>query len=136
MSQYAIIVKIRHFWNLTPQYVVLFLVSPVTSLWLTWLLLDEEDANIPVHSAAMKNTWDNTCTSIERAQDTWVAQQLRVCLWLRSWSQGPRIEFSIRLPAGSLLLPLTMSLPLSVSLMNKYINLKNFSKCFGISPHC
>ena len=56
MSQYAIIVKIRHFLNLTPQYVVLFLVSPVTSLWLTWLLLDEEDANIPVHSAAMKNT--------------------------------------------------------------------------------
>ena len=45
--------------------------------------------------------------------DTWVAQWLSICLWLRSWSQGPGIEFCIRLPVGSLLLPLPVSLPLS-----------------------
>ena len=32
---------------------------------------------------------------------------------------GPGIEFRIGVPAGSLLLPLPMSLPFSVSLMNK-----------------
>ena len=30
---------------------------------------------------------------------TWVAQWVSVCLQLRSWSQGPRIETCIRLPA-------------------------------------
>ena len=50
---------------------------------------------------------------------TWVAQWLSVCLWLRSWSQGPGIESPSGLPTGSLLLPLPVSLPLCVSLMNK-----------------
>ena len=30
---------------------------------------------------------------------TWVAQLFSVCLWLRSWSQGPGMEPRIRLPA-------------------------------------
>ena len=52
--------------------------------------------------------------------DTGVAQWLRVCLWLRSWSPwGPGIKSHNGLPAWSLLLPLPMSLPLYVSLMNK-----------------
>ena len=48
----------------------------------------------------------------------WVAQQLSLCLWLREWSWSPRIESHIGLPAWSLLLPLPISLPLCVSLMN------------------
>ena len=52
-------------------------------------------------------------------QDTWVAQWLSICLWLRFWSRGPGIEYRIRLPAWSLLLPLPVSLPLSMSLMNE-----------------
>ena len=58
----------------------------------------------------------------EREQDsmsraTWVVQWLTLCLWLRAWSRGPGIKSHIGLPAGSLLLPLPMSLPRS--LMNK-----------------
>ena len=45
---------------------------------------------------------------------TGVTQWLSVCLWLRSW--GPGIESHIRLHTGSLLLPLPVSLPLSVCL--------------------
>ena len=52
-------------------------------------------------------------------QGTWGAQGLSICLWLRAWSQGPGIESHIGLPTGGLLLPLPVSLPLSVSLMNK-----------------
>ena len=48
---------------------------------------------------------------------TWVAQWLSGCLWLRSGSQGPGIESCIRLSAASLLLPLPMSLPLSLCLL-------------------
>ena len=47
--------------------------------------------------------------------DTWAAQWLSV-LWLRLLSQGPGKKSHIRLPTGSLLLPLPMSLPLSVGL--------------------
>ena len=57
--------------------------------------------------------------------DTCVAQQLSICLRLRAWPRGPGIEFHIGLPAGSLLLPLPVSLPLSGSLMNK---IKSFLK--------
>ena len=46
----------------------------------------------------------------------WVAQWLSVCLWLWSGSRGPGIESRIRLPAWRLLLPLPVSLPLSVCL--------------------
>ena len=55
-----------------------------------------------------------------------MAQCLSVCLWFRVWSWGPGIKFRIRVPAGSLLLPLPVSLPLSVcfSWVNK-IFLKN-----------
>ena len=53
----------------------------------------------------------------ERMGGTWVAQWLSICLLLRSWYQGPGIESHIRLPTGSLLLPLPMSLPLSVCLL-------------------
>ena len=50
---------------------------------------------------------------------TWVAQWLSLCLWLKAGPWGPGIESHIGLPAWSLLLPLPVSLPLSVSLMNK-----------------
>ena len=45
-----------------------------------------------------------------------VAQWLSVCLWLKEWSRGPGTESLIGLPTGSLLLPLPMSLSLSVCL--------------------
>ena len=51
--------------------------------------------------------------------DAWVAQWLSVCLWLRSWSQSPRINSHIGFPVRSLLLPLPVSLPLSLPLMSK-----------------
>ena len=62
--------------------------------------------------------------------DTWVAQQLGVCLQLRVWSRGPGIESPIWLPVESLLLPLPVSLPpsLCVSWINKYI-LKKEATC-------
>ena len=50
---------------------------------------------------------------------TWVVQWLSIHLWFRLWSHGPEIESHIKLPIGKLLLPLPMSRPLSVSLMNK-----------------
>ena len=46
-------------------------------------------------------------------QDTWVAQWLNICLQLRVSSWSSRIESHIGIPAGSLLLPLPMSLSLS-----------------------
>ena len=50
----------------------------------------------------------------------WVAQQISTCLWPRAWSWKPGIESDIGLSAWSLLLPLPVSLPLSlcVSLMS------------------
>ena len=53
-------------------------------------------------------------SKMSRIWDVWVAQQLSVCLWLRSGSWDPGIKSHIRLPAGSLLLPLPVSLPLSL----------------------
>ena len=47
---------------------------------------------------------------------SWVAQWFSTCLWPRAWSWNPGIESHIRLPAWSLLLPLPVSLPLSVCL--------------------
>ena len=51
--------------------------------------------------------------------DTWVVQWLSVCLQLKAWPRGPEIKSHTGLPAWSLLLPLPVSLPLSVPLMNK-----------------
>ena len=53
--------------------------------------------------------------------DPWVAWWFGACLWPRAWSWSPGIESHIGLPGWSLLLPLPVSLPpsLSVSLMNK-----------------
>ena len=58
--------------------------------------------------------------------DARVAQQLNVCSWLRVWSQSSRIGSCIRLPAWSLLLPLPVSLPLSLSWINKIFLKNNF----------
>ena len=52
-------------------------------------------------------------------RDPWVVQRFSACLWPRAQSWRPGIESHVRLPAGSLLLPLPVSLPLSVSLINK-----------------
>ena len=46
-------------------------------------------------------------------------------------AQGMILESRVKLPAWSLLLPLRASLPLAVSLMNKYIKLKRKKKTFG-----
>ena len=45
-----------------------------------------------------------------------MAQWFGACLWPRVQSWGPRIESPVGLPAWSLLLPLPVSLPLSLSL--------------------
>ena len=47
----------------------------------------------------------------------WVAQRFSTCLRPREWSWSPGIEFRVRLPAWSLLLPLPVSLPLCVCLL-------------------
>ena len=57
-----------------------------------------------------------------------LAQQFSACLWLRVWSWTPGIESCIELPAWSLLVPLSVSLPLSVCLswiMNKIFQKKS-----------
>ena len=43
---------------------------------------------------------------------------------VRSWSPGPGIKSGIRLPVGSLLLPLPVSLSLCVSLIDKIFKKK------------
>ena len=49
-------------------------------------------------------------------RDPWVAQRISACLWPRARSWRPGIESPRRAPrAWSLLLPLPMSLPLSLS---------------------
>ena len=66
---------------------------------------------------------------------TGVAQLVKVCLWLRSWSQDPGIEHRVGLPA-SLSLPLSLLVHmLACSLSNKNL-LKNhyFLKLQLISP--
>ena len=52
----------------------------------------------------------------ERFWDAWVAQWLNIFLGLRVWTWGPRMESCIGFPVGSLLLPLPMSLTLSMCL--------------------
>ena len=52
-------------------------------------------------------------------RDARVAQWLSVCLWLQGMILGSAIESHTGLLAGSLLLFLPMSLPRSVSLVNK-----------------
>ena len=47
-------------------------------------------------------------------RDPWVAQRFSAYVQPRAWSWRPRIESHIGLPAWSLLLPLPVSLPLSV----------------------
>ena len=56
------------------------------------------------------------------SRDTWVTHRLSICFRLRVWSWGSRIESHIGLPECSLLLPLFVSLPLSVCLswINKW----------------
>ena len=48
--------------------------------------------------------------------DAWVAQRLSVCLQLKAWSQGLEIKSHIGLLTGKLLLPLSVSLLLSLCL--------------------
>ena len=54
-------------------------------------------------------------SSEEDDRDTWVAQWLSTCLRLTERSHGPGIKSYIRLPTECLLLPLLMSLSLSLS---------------------
>ena len=58
-----------------------------------------------------------------KKRDPWVVQQFSACLWPRARSWRPRIESHVGLPgAWSLLLPLPVSLPLSlcVTIINKF----------------
>ena len=57
--------------------------------------------------------------AIKRVRGAWGAQWLSVCLHLRPRPRGPGIESRIRFPTGSLLLPLPVSLLLSVALRNE-----------------
>ena len=75
----------------------------------------------PVSSQRPQGSFKSPCD-----WDTWADPWLSVFLRLRSWSRGPGIESHIRLPAWSLLLPLPVSLPLSVCL--SWINNKNIKK--------
>ena len=50
-----------------------------------------------------------------------MAQQFSACLWPRARSWSPGIESHVGLPAWSLLLPPPVSLPLSLSIINKSI---------------
>ena len=69
------------------------------------------------------SVWGNNCEmpttvclyKLKANRDAWVAQWLSICLWLKTWSQGPRIESHIGIPVRSLFLPLSMSLLLFVS---------------------
>ena len=56
-----------------------------------------------------------------KMRDPWVAQRFGACLWPRARSWRPGIESHVGLPAWSLLLPLPVSLPLSlcVTIINK-----------------
>ena len=63
-------------------------------------------------------TWYKVQMKVKK-RGGWGAQWLRICLWLRLWSQCLGIKSHFRLPRGSLLLPLPVSLPLSVCLMYK-----------------
>ena len=56
-----------------------------------------------------------------------MAQRFSTCLRPRAWSWRPGIESHVGLPAWSLLLPLPVSLPLSLSLWLSWIN-KKFKK--------
>ena len=68
----------------------------------------------------MPSIGSKNCTILYFLLKSWefwgclVAQWLSICPWLKLWSWGSRIESCIRLPAGSPLLPLSMSLPLSL----------------------
>ena len=48
-----------------------------------------------------------------------MAEWFGICFQPRAWSWSPGIESPIRLPAWSLLLPLPVSLPLSLSVSHK-----------------
>ena len=76
---------------------VLWMLSLIGSLWIldTSHLSDKTFANIG---------------------DPWVVQWFRACLWPRALAWSPRIESRVGLLAWSLLLPLPVSLPLSLSL--------------------
>ena len=64
-----------------------------------------------------------------------MARWLSICLWLRTGSWGLGIESPTGLPAGSLLLPLPVSLPPSVHASQGYKN-KMFKKIFRLYiPH-
>ena len=66
-----------------------------------------------MHTNTLLQTIVNISIRMIVTGDTWVAQQLSICLWLTG-SRSARIESHIRFPAWSLLLPLPMSLPLSI----------------------
>ena len=97
------------------------LISPNSKLLGTWLPCDDFTAFEipPFHLFKLPSFPSFPPINTLRGWDAWIAQWLSVCLWLVSWSWGPGIKSYIRLPRGSLLLPLPVSLPVSVSLMNK-----------------
>ena len=51
----------------------------------------------------------------------WLSGWASICLRLRSWSQGPGIESCIRLPCRTMPLPVSLSLSLCLSWINKVL---------------
>ena len=64
-------------------------------------------------------TWTSASLRICFYRGSWVAWWFSVCLWPGAWSWGLGIESCFRFLAWSLLLPLPVSLPLSLSLYDE-----------------
>ena len=62
---------------------------------------------------------DHVCDQNCVSGDPRVAQWFGACLWPRARSWSPEIKSHVGLPAWSLLLPPPVSLPLSLSIINK-----------------
>ena len=94
----------------------LAIASPKISRWVCYHCGSQESSKSNHLKNQMQTGSKNQKTNLKEEEigDVWVAQRLSVCLQLRAWSPSSRIESHIRLPAWSPLLPLSMSLPLSV----------------------
>ena len=107
------------------------IVSVCLQIWDYWTILNVTvQGNIKHsawHIAGNNEYWplpfkDNLRLKIQTVGDPWVAQRFSACLLPRAWSWSPGIQSHIGLPAWSLLLPLPVSLPVSLSLCLPWIN--------------
>ena len=99
----CLILYILYIFNLFPSLETPESLNSPVVMWIAGKLPVEE------------TVWERWAIKREQTGMPGVAQRLSICLWLRAWSQSPGIKSCSRLPAWSLLLPLPMSLPFSVS---------------------